>query len=220
MEKIAGRTRNRSLKDYTGTRFGLLTAVSLVERDISSANDHVWLFKCDCGSVKGIPIKRVRSGNTSSCGCLARVTLAARNTTHGLSKAHASAYRTWKDMRGRCLTPGNTDYPSYGGRGISVCERWDSFALFLSDMGDRPDGKTLDRIEVNGNYEPGNCRWADAKEQANNKRNNHIVSWDGVDKTLAQWCDQFGIEPSKVRYRLARGWPLHRAFNNGVDGRE
>jgi len=115
-------------------------------------------------------------------------------------------------MRARCLNPNNTDYKDYGGRGIAICERWNDFALFLSDMGSRPHGTTIDRINVASDYRPDNCRWATAKIQANNKRSNHRITIEGDTKTLQEWCDLFGIEPSKVRYRLSQGFSSVDAF--------
>lgn len=115
-------------------------------------------------------------------------------------------------MRARCFNPQNQDYKDYGARGITVCERWMDFANFHADMGERPAGLTIDRIDVNGNYEPRNCRWADLTAQANNKRNNRTVEWNGVCKTLMQWSREIGIDRSKVRYRLDQGWPVEKAF--------
>lgn len=209
-----GRVRNRGLKDYSGTRFGRLVAVALVERD-EDRNNHIWRFACDCGATTDKRIKNVSSGHTRSCGCLHRDITTARNYVHGFTKSEFAAYRSWKDMRGRCRNPKNSDYKDYGGRGISVCERWEDFAAFLADMGSRPDRTTLDRIDVNGDYTPENCRWANAKQQANNKRSNHLIEMNGETRTLQSWCTQFGLEPSKVRYRLKRGWPLVKAFSLG-----
>lgn len=206
--------RNRKLKDYTGERYGRLIVLSLVERD-SRWNDHLMEVRCDCGVVTRKRLKSIRSGHTSSCGCLARETLAERNKTHGLSRAHRREYRSWKDMRARCNNPNNADYADYGGRGIAVCDAWDDFAAFYADMGDRPDGFTIDRIDVDGNYEPGNCRWASHKEQANNKRSNHLIEIDGERLTLQAWCDRYGIDSSKVRYRLSVGMPPKEALTSG-----
>jgi hypothetical protein len=205
-EKVPGRVRHRRLVDQTGRRFGRLTAVSFIKRDPSSKNDHLWLFRCDCGTDKVLTIWDVRSGHTASCGCLARERLAARNRTHGLSKS--TAYRVWKDMRARCRNPNDSDFADYGGRGISVCERWDDFPAFLADMGERPGGTTLDRIDVDGNYEPGNCRWASGKAQANNKRSNLRLELNGQVRTLQEWSDEYGIGRSTVRWRLRQGWSL------------
>jgi hypothetical protein len=142
-----------------------------------------------------------------------RPDLAARNTKHGLSRAQPREYRSWKDMRSRVLCESNDDYADYGGRGITICDRWSDFALFFADMGERPSGMTIDRANVNGNYEPGNCRWATGKVQANNKRSNRKITWNGVTKNLQEWCDQLQIERTKVSYRLSIGMPLEEAFS-------
>lgn len=116
-------------------------------------------------------------------------------------------------MRARCNCVTDSDYAGYGGRGISVDAEWDEFPNFFRDMGPRPEGGSIDRIDVNGNYGPDNCRWADKYEQANNRRSNHLIEWNGEKKTLQQWCNEIGIEPSKVRYRLKVGFPLDKAFS-------
>lgn len=209
-EKMPGRTRNRPLKDYAGTRRGRLLVLSLVRRDAAD-NNHKWLCRCDCGTEKAMGIKSIMAGKTQSCGCILREVTIARNKTHG--KSGVPGYRSWKDMRSRCYNIKDSDYPGYGGRGITVCERWSSFELFFEDMGERPEGMTIDRIDVNGNYEKANCRWATDKTQANNKRSNHVVEWNGVAKNLQHWCDEFGINPSKARYRLKQGWAPDKVFS-------
>ena len=142
-----------------------------------------------------------------------RPDLSARNTTHGLSKSHPRSYRTWKDMRSRCHDPKNKRYARYGGRGISICSRWDDFGNFVTDMGERPEGLTIERTNTDLDYSPDNCIWADKIIQANNRSNNHAITWCGVTKNLAQWCNEIGIEPSKVRYRLKQGWSLDLVFS-------
>lgn len=206
--------RNRKLKDYTGERFGRLTVTRLVERD-RKWNDHLLEVVCDCGVVTRKRVKAMRGGHTSSCGCLASEITAARNSTHGLSRSNRREYRSWKDMRARCNNPNDSDFGAYGGRGITICPEWADFKQFLADMGERPDGHTLDRIDVNGNYEPQNCRWASNKAQANNKRTNHLIEIDGESRTLQSWCDTYGIEPSKVRYRLRAGMTPIEALTSG-----
>jgi len=202
--------RQRKLKDYTGSTYGRLTAV----RFVSLAKEgQQWIFDCACGAQCEANTKSVVSGHTQSCGCLARETLVTRNTTHGLAKLRCSEYRSWKDLRARCNNPNNQDYKDYGGRGIKVCQRWDNFENFYADMGDRPSGMTVDRIDVNGDYEPNNCRWATPTQQANNKRTNRCIEWNGQSKTLMEWSRETGIEHTKARYRLAQGWPLESVFS-------
>jgi hypothetical protein len=209
--KPDGRARNRGLKDYAGVRFDRLIAIEFVSRD-NKDNNHQWRFVCDCGNTVVLRIKSVRSGHTGSCGCKAAELLSARNTTHGLSGAHRSEYRSWKDMRSRCNNPGDSDYQDYGGRGITVCEEWSSFGRFFADMGEKPARMTIDRQDVNGNYEPGNCRWATAKEQANNKRSNVYISIGGVEKTLQEWSDAYGVRRETARWRMKQGWPIESVF--------
>ena len=157
--------------DLTGQRFGRLT---VLHRDGSTSCRHAaWKCQCDCGEVRTICGKHLRSGNTKSCGCLNRELLSeGLATTHGMTRhgREAGVYGSWRSMRERCQNSNATHYAYYGGRGVTVCERWESFENFLADMGPRPEGLSLDRINNEGNYEPGNCRWATRKQQAHNRR--------------------------------------------------
>lgn len=163
------------LKDLVGNKYGRLTVVSRAENRGSKA---AWLCACQCGGYSTTTTTSLNSGKSRSCGCLQREEQSARitksNTRHGHNRAGAGnqspTWHSWSSMKKRCNLNSHVSYPSYGGRGISVCSRWSSFENFLEDMGERPPGKTLDRIDVNGNYEPGNCRWATASEQQRNKR--------------------------------------------------
>lgn len=218
-EKPEGKKRNYPLIDRAGQRYGKLVIVSLAKRDSGKWANHYWNCRCDCGSEKVIGFHSLKSGSTSSCGCVLHDWLVQKNTTHGLSRSYPREYRIWKNMRARCFREANKSYPDYGGRGISVCAEWSDFAAFMRDMGPAPDRSSLDRIDVNGDYTAGNCRWATSQEQARNKRTNHVIEYGGERKTLQEWCNQFGLEPSKVRYRIKVGWSLDDVFSPG-DGRK
>ncbi len=208
--------RRRSIASLVGQRRGRLVVQAFDGLGECYAL-HRWRCLCDCGTEKTLTYAALRK--SQSCGCLLREITVARSTSHGLCRKEAGSYRSWKDMRARCNNPNDSDYSDYGGRGISVCDAWADFARFFDDMGSRPSAHSLDRIDVNGNYEPTNCRWATDTEQANNKRNNLRLEMAGVTKTLAQWCAEFGISRTKVRYRIKIGWPLELALRTDIDGR-
>jgi hypothetical protein len=134
------------------------------------------------------------------------------NFKHGHAARKTYTYTVWRFMRARCEKPDRPEYRNYGGRGIKVCDRWQSFENFLADMGEKPRGLSLDRIDNNGHYEPGNCRWATTAEQNRNRRNNVFYEMAGEKRTAKEWCEVFKVPYRCVRTRLARGWDQLRAF--------
>lgn len=160
--------------DITGVRFGRLVAESHTGWHQCSWGKRIaiWRCVCDCGSSVEVKKPYLTSGDKSSCGCLKRETTRMLKMKHGISHK-SKAYDIWVLMRQRCNNPKASGYKYYGAKGVAVCDRWQSFKLFLEDMGERPDGLTLDRINPFGNYEPSNCRWATWSEQSENKRKEH-----------------------------------------------
>ena len=151
--------------DLTGLKFAKLTVLKRSEKRRSTGT--LWDCLCDCGNHTVVDSLKLRTGHTKTCGCGKYFGLG--RSTHGMSNK-TRTYRTWKEMRNRCRNPNATQYKWYGGRGIKICDRWSNFELFLEDMGERPEGRTLDRIDSDGNYCKANCKWSTAKEQAKTNR--------------------------------------------------
>lgn len=192
-----------------GFRFGSLVVLSmgLNERKRVSAE-----CRCDCGKVKLLEASYIATGHTKSCGC--GKNLGCRRTHgQGSVRARSRIYATWSRMKERCSRPGARDWDRYGGRGIAVCERWLSFENFFADMGHHPGrGMSLDRIDNNRGYEPGNVRWATAAEQANNRSSNVRIVVDGIEDTATNHARRVGINPDVVIARLWNGWDPGRAI--------
>ena len=208
--------------DLTGQRFGRLAVVGRAPND--SHGRTKWKCVCDCGEITTPMAYHLKRGTTQSCGCLSREISIAKNTKHG--KSSSKLYSVWADMKDRCENKNNPAFENYGGRGVAVCDEWREFKPFLEwalangyeESAER--GKcTLDREDNDGNYEPSNCRWITMKAQGNNRRNNHMVTYNGETNTLAQWAELLGMSASTLYTRVSRGWDLNDAFTRPVKRR-
>ena len=200
---------NKLKEVKSGDKYGRLTIVEEAKPRKYGAKKHRrFICKCDCGNEKEVFLISLSSGRTKSCGCL----VSEKNSTHGLSGKNS--YKLWCGVRQRCLNSKNRLYKNYGGRGIKICERWLKFENFYEDMGDKPDGKSLDRIDNDGDYCPENCRWATDDEQANNRRGNVRIKYDGDIDTLANWCRRLDLKYTRIKKRFESGWEIDRLFKN------
>lgn len=174
----------------------------------------LWEVLCDCGTTAYKRGWSIWSGEYKSCGCMHSEyqsrTMRERKCNWKHGEIHSSTYIIWGSMIKRCTNPRAKNWGDYGGRGITICDRWRDFRNFLADMGERPSkDHSIDRINNDGNYEPANCRWADRTTQANNKRNNRIVEFDGLRLTVPQWARRFGVSADAIRQRLLAKWPVN-----------
>jgi hypothetical protein len=211
----------------SGDRFGRL----VLEQDLGLLADkgqrrRTWLSLCDCGNRLTVWQSQLVSRRKQSCGCLVRDTntvLAKQRASHGEATrgAWTPEYRSWVSMNGRCSNPADSSYPRYGGRGITVGQQWqDSYPSFLRDMGRRPSlAHTLDRIDVNGNYEPGNCRWSTPQQQGRNRRSNRLLTISGETRTVSEWAAATGLRRETILKRLRLGWTEERAVRTPVPTR-
>ncbi len=201
---------NSRFVDISGQVFGRLTVLGYAGSDVRGKAR--WWVECACGNTSQTKGESLRSGETKSCGCYNIELREARKFTHG--KSGTPEHRIWEGMKWRCLNPNNPAYSDYGGRGIVICARWldgeDSkhgFVCFLEDMGKRPSSRhSIERRDVNGNYEPNNCYWGTDEEQANNKRNSIFLTFRGKTQTLQQWCKELNIPRMRAYFRIKRGW--------------
>lgn len=201
------------VKDLTGKRFGRWTVLFYGWR--LPRWKHAWICRCDCGQLGYARSHHLAYGLSQSCGCLCRQRTADANQKHGW--AGTRTHRIWKLMRERCRRKANPHYHNYGGRGIKVCKRWESFANFINDMGECPNGLSIGRINNNLGYGPKNCRWETRIQQANNKRNNIVLKFGGVSKTLPEWSRSVGISKCNLRHRIVvLGWSAKRALTTPV----
>src|ERR1700678_1956729 len=209
------------IKDCAGQRFGRLLVLEAAGLD--KYKNALWKCRCECGTVKIIKGSSLRSGASKSCGCLQKERASETFTTHGHSPLHrrpSRTYRSWQAMKSRCLNESHRAFPDYGGRGITVCERWvNSFENFLADMGECPPSLTLDRIQNAGNYEPGNCRWASRREQQRNMRSNRRLTYNGRTMCAADWAIELGMSDKTFRWRLANWGQTEKLFTEPLEFR-
>ena len=194
--------------ELLGQKFGRLTVIG--ENGRSKSRSILWECKCICGKIVSVRADSLRNGATKSCGCLQRQQNPFISITHGRYKSRI--YKAWTAMKQRCNNPKSTNYPNYGGRGIKICEQWSKFENFLADMGERPEGMSIERIDNSLGYFPENCCWATRKEQNRNSRHNHLVTYQGETKCLVEWAEDLEIKYDVLRYRLAK-YPPEIAFN-------
>ena len=189
-----------------GQRFGRLR---VIERNPNGAKRVMWRCVCDCGREATVRSQHLSSGATQSCGCLT-VERNRGRATHGMSRT--TTHVIWKTMRARCQNPTASGYADYGSRGITVCEAWDSFEVFLADMGERPPGMSIERIDNSKGYAPENCRWATKSEQNRNYSLNRVLECNGLKMCVTDWAEYLQIPRHRIFNRLAKGWEVERAL--------
>jgi len=193
---------------WVGQEYGRLV---VVEKRGRFLNSRMWLCRCACGVEKEVSGSQLLRGGSISCGCYRKEVSGRLHRTHGQSST--STFRVWAGMLDRCRRKENKSYKYYGALGVSVCSRWESFAMFFADMGERPPGMTLDRIDPSGDYCPENCRWASAKEQNRNQRRTKMLTFNGETKALASWAEELGIKQRTLRARInVYGWSVEKAL--------
>jgi len=184
-----------------------------------------WKCQCSCGNVVNVRSQFLVSGHTQSCGCFMLDQIQKSNVKHGHDRVgkRTAEYRCWASMNKRCSNQNSKEWHNYGGRGISVCDEWiEDFDAFLAHIGPRPSSRhSIDRFpNNNGNYEPGNVRWATQKEQSRNTRVNRLITIDGMTKCLVELCEIYGITENAVSNRLKSGWSIEDAFKNPIQKRK
>lgn len=178
----------------------------------SKGNGARFICECDCGTAKVVLGSHLRRGKVVSCGCRKAEALSESRITHGMSGT--GAWHSWRDMMKRCHSTKSEHYHDYGGRGITVCLDWHDFESFHAYMGDRPEGMSIERLDVNGNYEPGNCSWIPKIEQHYNKRNTIFVEIEGNKVCLSVACKQLGLSYNRTRDRIKTlGWSPEKALS-------
>jgi hypothetical protein len=213
---------NKIVNDLTDKRFGRLVALLPEPKDPKLGKQHtMWVCECDCGSQVVVNGSSLTNNTTRSCGCLRIEATRARKTKHGQAKKgnNTKEYQTWAGMIRRCYNSAEENYDRYGGRGIKVCDAWrESFETFFKDVGPCPGPEySIDRFpDNNGNYEPGNVRWATTKQQSRNTRRNRLITHDGHTRTVVEWSEITGIQRQTIIARIEAGWSPEKALTTSV----
>lgn len=208
----------KDFENLIGLKFNKLTVIEFFKRE---NNRTYWLCKCECGNIIKIRADSLKSGKVFSCGCYAKKIhsnlckkLGESRKIHGLTNTRL--HKIWCNIKSRCNNKNNKAYKNYGARNIKVCDEWLNFENFYNWAINNgyEEGLTIDRIDVNGNYEPDNCRWATKEEQSNNRRNNHIITYNNETHTLSEWAKNLNINYKCLYKRIiVRKWSIKKAFN-------
>lgn len=206
-----------NFQDLTGKKFNKLTVLELY----STKKSVIWKCQCDCGNITYVAGEHLKDGHTKSCGCNKTDLKKEKNPAYKHGLRHSRIYEIFVNMKTRCYNSNNPRYKNYGGRGIKICDEWlnDFMSFYNWAMANGyKDSLTIDRIDVNGNYEPNNCRWADWKTQQNNRNNNFVVEYNGIKHTLQEWSEilPIKIHSSLLRYRIVNGWSVEKAFKTPI----
>lgn len=207
---------NTRIKDLTGKRFGRLVVKHFAYMRHSTS---YWNCLCDCGKQHVVCGTSLTRGSTKSCGCFHDEKAKERATKHGY--AHSKIYYVWQAMIKRCQNPKDKSYINYGGRGITVCAEWQNFMCFYkwAKTHGYKDGKSIDRVDNNMGYSPTNCRWATRKQQNNNTRKTHKITYKNTTKTLTDWCKELGLNHNTIYARIyCYKWPIEKALTTPIGG--
>jgi len=200
--------KGNRFRDLTNMRFGKLLALEPVKKPYNTK--YYWLCECDCGNKKIIMSSNLIKGISTTCGC-GKIEIGKITTKHGMTNTRI--FKIWVGVRKRCTNPKCESYKHYGGRGIKISDKWNNFIDFYNDMKEGyADDLSLDRIDTNGNYEPGNCRWVTQKMQNRNRRNNYIITYNNENKTLSEWSEISKVPYHAIKYRIKNGWDIGKAI--------
>lgn len=216
--KSCGCAHPKKRLDLTGRTYGRLTVIAPAD---SIGGMTMWRCLCQCGAEVAVRTSSLRAGNTNSCGCLKNDSIRAISTIHGLSSWRI--YKIWTGMKSRCSNPNNSHFSNYGGRGIAVCQEWGSFEAFYdwALTNGYQDDLTIERLDVNKNYEPVNCAWIPKSQQSYNTRSNRLIGCNGTVKTIHRWSKETGLPAGTIRARIDKlGWSIERAITEPVRRRK